>query len=124
MTGHLIIDTKENIRMNGENKSFDLSNLYTIYIKSEYFSIDGVNYKYEIKDGLIVITKLAELESDNEVVTKEAFESLFNGFEYNENHNELLLSKKEEQIKNETNNNTEELPENESETNQEEAITK
>lgn len=94
MTGHLIIDTKENITFKENEGLIDSSNLYTIYIKSQLFSINGVNYKYEIKNGLIVITKIAELETDNEVITKEEFENLFDGFEYNEGYNDLILEKK------------------------------
>lgn len=94
MTGHLIIDTKENITFKENEGLIDSSNLYTIYIKSQLFSINGVNYKYEIKNGLIVITKIAELETDNEVITKEEFENLFEGFEYNEGYNDLILEKK------------------------------
>lgn len=123
MTGHLIIDTKENITFKENEGLIDSSNLYTIYIKSQLFSINGVNYQYEIKDGLIVITKIAELETDNKVVTKEEFESLFDGYKYNEENNDLILEKKPVEVTPE-----EETPEVETEENtnttEEETITK
>lgn len=84
ITGHLIIDTDDDIVYDEEK----LGNIYSIIIKSKEFSLNGNKYTYEYtKDGL-VITKLEETISE--------FNDLFNNYEYDVLKEELILIKKQQ----------------------------
>ena len=91
MTGHLVIDTSEDITFAYENDKLLTSNLYTITIKSKEFSLNGVKYTYEIVNGDIVIKKL---EEEQEVVVED-FSNIFNDYQINNKveNEELILEK-------------------------------
>lgn len=94
ITGHLIIDTKEDVRFGTNEDKLLTSNIYTITIQSKEFSINGVKYTYEFKDSKLIISRINELE-EKEEVAKEDFENMFDGFKYNEDSEELVLGKEE-----------------------------
>ena len=86
ITGHLIIDTDEDI-VYDKNK---LENVYSITIKSKEFSLNGIKYTYEYtKDG-IVITRLDIVDVDEEN------SDIFEGFQYDSTKDELIFNKKED----------------------------
>lgn len=87
MTGHLIIDTSEDITFAYENDKLLTSNIYTITIKSKEFSLNGIKYTYEYVDGDIVIKRY---EEDNEVVVED-FSSLFNNYHIKTENEDLTL---------------------------------
>lgn len=91
MTGHLVIDTSEDITFAYENDKLLASNLYTITIKSKEFSLNGTKYTYEFVDGDIVIKKL---EEEQEVVVED-FSNIFNDYQINNKpeNEELILEK-------------------------------
>ena len=91
MTGHLVIDTSEDITFAYENDKLLTSNLYTITIKSKEFSLNGVKYTYEFIDGDIVIKRL---EEEQEVVVED-FSNIFNEYQINNKpeNEELVLEK-------------------------------
>ena len=96
MTGYLIIDTSENIIFD----NFDVfKNLYTIAIRSEEFTLNGIKYTYEYKDENIIIKKYNEedigTDENKEEITIEDFVSIFNN-EFiikNDENKELVLEK-------------------------------
>ena len=91
MTGHLIIDTSEDITFAYENDKLLTSNIYTITIKSKEFSLNGTKYTYEFVNGDIVIKKL---EEEQEVVIED-FSNIFNDYQINNKveNEELILEK-------------------------------
>lgn len=91
MTGHLVIDTSEDITFAYENDKLLASNLYTITIKSKEFSLNGTKYTYEFVDGDIVIKKL---EEEQEIVVED-FSNIFNDYQINNKpeNEELILEK-------------------------------
>ena len=91
MTGHLVIDTSEDITFAYENDKLLASNLYTITIKSKEFSLNGTKYTYEFVNGDIVIKKL---EEEQEVVVED-FSNIFNDYQINNKpeNEELILEK-------------------------------
>ena len=91
MTGHLVIDTSEDITFAYENDKLLTSNLYTITIKSKEFSLNGTKYTYEFVNGDIVIKKL---EEEQEVVVED-FSNIFNDYQINNKveNEELILEK-------------------------------
>ena len=91
MTGHLIIDTNEDITFAYENDKLLTNNLYTITIRSKEFSLNGVKYTYEFVNGDIVIKKL---EEEKEVVVED-FSNIFNDYQINNKpeNEELVLEK-------------------------------
>ena len=91
MTGHLVIDTSEDITFAYENDKLLTSNLYTITIKSKEFSLNGTKYTYEFVNGDIVIKKL---EEEQEVVIED-FSNIFNDYQINNKveNEELILEK-------------------------------
>ena len=91
MTGHLVIDTSEDITFAYENDKLLTSNLYTITIKSKEFSLNGVKYTYEFVNGDIVIKKV---EEEKEVVVED-FSNIFNDYQINNKpeNDELILEK-------------------------------
>lgn len=91
MTGHLVIDTSEDITFSYENDKLLTSNLYTITIKSKEFSLNGNKYTYEFVNGDIVIKKI---EEEKEVVVED-FSNIFNDYQINNKleNEELVLEK-------------------------------
>ncbi len=91
MTGHLVIDTSEDITFAYENDKLLTSNLYTITIKSKEFSLNGNKYTYEFVNGDIVIKKI---EDEKEVVVED-FSNIFNDYQINNKleNEELVLEK-------------------------------
>ena len=91
MTGHLVIETSEDITFAYENDKLLTSNLYTITIKSKEFSLNGVKYTYEFVNGDIVIKRL---EEEQEVVVED-FSNIFNDYQINNKpeNEELILEK-------------------------------
>ena len=85
MTGHLIIDTNEDITFRTFEDKLLTSNLYTITIKSKEFSLNGVKYTYDYINEKIVITKV---EDSTEV---ENFEDIFDGFGINSEEKDNLV---------------------------------
>ena len=58
ITGYLYIDTDKEISTE-DKKTIDMTNIYKVTILSNKFTLNGVNYEYEVKeDGSIVITKV------------------------------------------------------------------
>ncbi len=58
ITGYLYIDTDKEISTE-DKKTIDMANIYKVTILSNKFTLNGVNYEYEVKeDGSIVITKV------------------------------------------------------------------
>ena len=86
MTGHLIIDTNENITFKYENDKLLTSSLYTITIKSKEFSLNGNKYTYEYVDGNLVIKKVL----DNIDITND-FVNIFANENYKTSYNEESL---------------------------------
>lgn len=56
ITGYLYIDTDKEISTD-DKKTIDMTNIYKVTILSNKFTLNGVNYEYEVKeDGSIIIT--------------------------------------------------------------------
>ena len=91
MTGHLVIDTSEDVTFAYENDKLFASNLYTITIKSKEFSLNGVKYTYEFVNGDIVIKRI---EEEEEIVVED-FSNIFNDYQINNKpeNEELILEK-------------------------------
>lgn len=91
MTGHLIIDTTEDITFGYDGDKLLTSNLYTITIKSKEFSLNGVKYTYEYVDNNILIKRIGE---DNNVIVED-FSSIFNDYQINNDleNEEFILEK-------------------------------
>ncbi|MBQ3020986.1 MAG: hypothetical protein IJD92_02025 [Bacilli bacterium] len=104
INGYLIIDTSEDIIFKNNEDKLDLSNIYSIIIKSKEFSINGTKYTYEFVDNKIIIKKYEEVvenEEKEEIQTDvtDTFDELFGNVEVNTNeNNELVIDKKETEI--------------------------
>lgn len=58
ITGYLYIDTDKEISTK-DKKTIDMANIYKVTILSNKFTLNGVNYEYEVKeDGSIIITRV------------------------------------------------------------------
>lgn len=58
ITGYLYIDTDKEISTK-DKKTIDMANIYRVTILSNKFTLNGVNYEYEVKeDGSIIITRV------------------------------------------------------------------
>lgn len=91
ITGHLIIDTNEDITFAYNDNKLLTSNIYSITIKSKEFSLNGVKYTYEFVDNNIVIKRIEEEQE----VYLEDFSNIFNDYQINKNqeNEELILEK-------------------------------
>lgn len=91
ITGHLIIDTNEDITFAYNDNKLLTSNIYSITIKSKEFSLNGVKYTYEFVDNNIVIKRIEEEQE----VYLEDFSNIFNDYQINKSqeNEELILEK-------------------------------
>lgn len=111
MTGHLIIDTSEDITFDTYEEKLLISNLYTITIRSKEFSLNGEKYTYEYVDNKLII----KLVKDDTEVSKENFEGLFENVELKETEENIVLEKKEILSDSEQDNNVDESNQNSNE---------
>jgi len=80
MTGHLYIDTAEDIVFAENEEKLELSNLYSLTIRSKEFMLNGNKYSYEYTpDGGLVIYLLSE--KTEEIIPEEGTGSVPEGTE-------------------------------------------
>lgn len=102
ITGYLYIDTDKEISTK-DKKTIDMANIYKVTILSNKFTLNGVNYEYEVKeDGSITITRVDAETRDiiyNKPATSEKTEETS---ETSETKVDSINEERKEEVKEET----------------------